>query len=79
MRTLEEQVVIITGAARGIGKSIANSVAKAGGHAIVTDILEGEAEETAAAIRASGGKATALRLDITRPEQAEEIAAAVIE
>ncbi|MGQ3293108.1 MAG: SDR family NAD(P)-dependent oxidoreductase, partial [Shinella sp.] len=49
MRTLEEQVVIITGAARGIGKSIANSVAKAGGHAIVTDILEGEAEETAAA------------------------------
>lgn len=56
MRTLEEQVVIITGAARGIGKFIANSVAKAGGHAIVTDILDREAEETAAAIRALGAR-----------------------
>jgi len=79
MRSLESQVVIVTGAARGIGRSIARSVAAAGGHAIVTDILEDEAAQVAAAIEAEGGKATAMLLDITRPEEAEAAAAEVME
>ncbi len=73
MTSLSDQVIIVTGAANGIGRAIAQTVAKAGAHAIVTDILFAKAEEAAEQIRAAGGLATALPLDITRPEDAEKV------
>ncbi|MCD2184765.1 SDR family NAD(P)-dependent oxidoreductase [Rhizobium sp. GN54] len=79
MSPLKEHVIIVTGAARGIGKTIAETVARQGGHVIVTDILTDGAEAVAAGITASGGSATAFTLDITRPEDAEAVAGKILE
>ncbi len=79
MSPLKQHVIIVTGAARGIGKSIAETVARQGGHVIVTDILTDEAEAVASGIAASGGSATAFTLDITRPEDAEAVAGKILE
>jgi rhamnulose-1-phosphate aldolase/alcohol dehydrogenase len=64
-RDLEGRVVIVTGAASGIGRDIAISVAAAGAHVVVADLDETRAEETAEAVRASGGEARAVRTDVT--------------
>ena len=71
---LEEKVVIITGAARGIGKVYARAVAQAGGKVVVSDILEGE--ETAQEILKAGGEAMSIRTDITDEADVEALASA---
>lgn len=73
MSALSDQVIIITGAANGIGRAIAEGVSRAGGHAIVTDIDLARAEQTAGEIREAGGGATAMPLDITRPDEAAKV------
>ncbi|CAN7634467.1 SDR family NAD(P)-dependent oxidoreductase [Brucella pseudogrignonensis] len=73
MSVLQDQVVVVTGAARGIGQAIANVVARDGAHVIVADILADEGEAVAEAIRAAGGEATAMTLDITQPDQVADL------
>lgn len=58
------RTVVVTGAARGIGRAIAGAFAAAGDVVVVADLDDGAAERTAAAIRAGGGQATAVRLDV---------------
>jgi len=62
---LEENVALVTGAARGIGEAIARLFAKEGAAVVIGDILEKEGEATAEDIRAQGGEARFLRLDVT--------------
>ncbi len=62
---LEDKVALVTGAARGIGKSIAKSLAREGAHVIVMDR---PAEESAVSVLANELKGTMLLLDITDPE-----------
>ncbi len=59
------KIVCITGAASGIGRGIAESVAKQGATVIATDRDGAGAELVAAAIRERGGKASASALDVT--------------
>ena len=54
-KELARQVALITGAASGIGKVIAQRLAVEGAHIIVTDVDGAGAEETAAAINAAAG------------------------
>ncbi|MDG2524303.1 3-hydroxybutyrate dehydrogenase [Stenotrophomonas sp. HITSZ_GD] len=57
--------VLITGAGSGIGAGIAAELAATGRHLIVSDMDLAAAEAVAAAIRADGGSAQALALDVT--------------
>ncbi|MDP2738879.1 MAG: SDR family NAD(P)-dependent oxidoreductase [Pseudorhodobacter sp.] len=59
---------ILIGAATGIGRSTAIDFAREGAAIVIADINFSEAEVTAAAIRAAGGKATAVGCDV-RDEQ----------
>ena len=85
-KPLLNQVAVVTGASRGIGKQIAIDFAKAGADVIVTarssesapSKLPGTIEETARLVEAEGRRAAAIPLDVTNHEQIEETAARVI-
>lgn len=63
---LKDQIVLVTGGARGIGKAIAENFAKKGAHLIIADISLGSAEETAREIAAAGVRTLALSLDVSK-------------
>lgn len=65
MSRLDDRVAIITGAARGVGSTIAKTLAAAGAQVVLTDILTEEGEKVAAEI---GEAASFLRLDVTSEE-----------
>ncbi len=69
---LKDKVALITGAARGIGKSIALAFARAGADVVVADVNLEEAEKTAKEIEGLGGKALALTVDVTDYAKVEE-------
>src|SRR6266516_3639070 len=77
MRTLDGKIALVTGAGSGIGAAIADRFARAGAHVIVTDLNEAMASDTERRVRASGGAAESLRLDVTNEEDATRIAAVV--
>ncbi|MXO74297.1 SDR family oxidoreductase [Altererythrobacter aerius] len=68
MRGLQGKVGVIAGGARGIGAATARRLAEEGASVVIGDLLADQAEETANAIRAAGGKAIAVMLDGTDAE-----------
>jgi 3-oxoacyl-[acyl-carrier protein] reductase len=59
MPTLKNQVAIITGSGRGIGREIALKLAAEGAKVVINDLDEGPADDTVATIQAKGGEAIA--------------------
>lgn len=68
---LEDKVVLITGAARGIGRATAFVMAEQGAQIGVADILP-EVAATAEAIERDGGRAAFASFDIADPKEARE-------
>ena len=76
MGKLDNKVVIVTGASRGIGAEIANLFAKEGGKVVCAartlkegdHPLEGSLEKTVSDIKAFGGEAVAITANISLPE-----------
>ncbi len=64
-RSLAGRVALVTGASRGIGAATAIELARRGAHVVITARSQGGLEETDDAIRAAGGNATLLVLDLT--------------
>lgn len=60
--------ILITGAASGIGAGIAVELARAGEHVVLCDLELGGAEAVAASIRATGGSAQAIAMNVTSDE-----------
>jgi len=65
LRTYDNAVAIVTGAASGIGRALAEELAHRGCEVVLADLQIGLAEEAASVINASGGKAVAAELDVT--------------
>lgn len=65
MQRFEGKTVIVTGGGGGIGGSTCRRLAKEGARVAVLDLNAETAEKVAAAIRADGGQAAAIRCDIT--------------
>jgi NAD(P)-dependent dehydrogenase (short-subunit alcohol dehydrogenase family) len=65
---LDGRRALVTGAGRGIGLAMAAALAEAGAHVTLAARTAAEIEDAAAAIRAAGGSADALRLDVTDPQ-----------
>ena len=62
---LDEKVALVTGGAQGIGRVISEELAGQGAHVILGDVnLEG-AEKTAAELKQTGAKASAVRIDVS--------------
>jgi 3-oxoacyl-[acyl-carrier protein] reductase len=74
-----ERVAIVTGAARGIGAATAERLGRDGFAVGVLDLDERSCEAVAARIRDSGGRAAAVRVDVTSAEQVESGVARVAE
>ncbi len=67
---LSGKVAIITGAAQGIGRAIATRLAEEGAKVAIADINDAVAAKTAEEIRAGGGQALAVKLDVTSLDNA---------
>lgn len=77
MARLKDKIAIVTGAGIGIGQAISKRFADEGAHVWVTDINADTAAATANAIQASGGKATALRVDVSKGQDLTALVRAV--
>ena len=69
---LENKVALITGGARGIGRSIALLFAQEGCNVVVGDVNLPEAQKTCLDIEAYGRKSLALEMDVTDCKKVEE-------
>lgn len=75
---LKGKVVIITGAARGIGRATAIRAAKEGASVVIADWLEKEGKATAKVIEANGGKVLYVKTDIRSTEDCNRLVAETI-
>ena len=69
---LEGKKAVVTGAGRGIGRSIALALARNGADVAVLDMDEAGAGETAGIIEQTGRKSLALAVDVSRLSEVEE-------
>ena len=74
MGRLDGQNAVVTGAARGIGRAIAEALADEGAHVALCDLQEDWLAETAAAVKAKGVNVLTVGVDVT---DAEGVSAAV--
>ena len=65
MNALNGKVAVVTGAASGIGKQIALTLAQAGAAVAIADLQQDAAQRVAVEIEAAGGKALAVAMDVT--------------
>ncbi len=69
---LKDRTAVVTGGARGIGKSIALLFAQEGADIVVCDVNIAEAQKTSSEIEALGRKSMALEMDVTNFAKVEE-------
>ncbi|HEY9818489.1 MAG TPA: 3-oxoacyl-[acyl-carrier-protein] reductase [Candidatus Obscuribacterales bacterium] len=77
---LHEQVAVVTGASRGIGRAIALALAEAGAKVAVNYARSSQAaDEVVEKITAAGGEAIALQADVAQADQVDSLIGAVLE
>ncbi len=80
MNTLQDQVAIVTGASRGIGRAIALALTAAGAKVVINYASSSTAAEAVVSeIGAQGGEAIALQADVSQSDQVEALVTAVLD
>jgi len=72
----DAKVVLVTGSSRGLGKSIALDIGKAGQKVVVNYVSDGSkesAEEVVKEIKAAGGDAVAIQADSSKPDDIKKL------
>ena len=75
---LDNQIIIVTGAAKGMGEAHARHLASKGAHVVMTDV-DSIGVETAEDIRKKGASAEFHRLDVVDEAGWQQLTAAVVE
>lgn len=78
MGRLEGKVVLVTGAANGIGRAAALAIAREGGSVVIGDIEEAGGLATANSIVTSGGQATFVKCDMSKAVDVENMVGTVL-
>ena len=73
------KVGLVTGGGSGIGRGIADTLATLGAHVVLASRKQERVDAAAAEIRAAGGKASGVAVDVREPERVQQMVAAVKE
>jgi len=76
---LKDKVAIVTGAGTGLGAAIATVFAKEGASVVVNDVDIEAAKEVVKNIENGGGKAIAIKTDVSNRQEVEELTKATID
>lgn len=76
---LSGKTALVTGASRGIGRALSIALAKAGAHVLALARTSGGLEELDDEIRAVGGTASLIPMDLTEGDSVEQLAAALMQ
>lgn len=79
MLTLKNKVAVITGARQGMGRTHALTLAKAGAKVVVSDISLKDCEKVVKEIEKEGGEAIAIKCDVAKKEEIDEMIKKTIE
>ncbi len=75
---LTNKTAIVTGSRRGIGKAIAQALAREGASVVITDVSQEECQAVADEINSFGGKALAIKCDISVKTEVQQMFARTI-
>jgi len=78
MAMLKDKVALVTGAAQGIGKAIAETLAREGAHVAICDVNLEKAQETAKEISALGVKSTAYKTNVSVAAECDSLIESVV-
>jgi NAD(P)-dependent dehydrogenase (short-subunit alcohol dehydrogenase family) len=78
MRSFENKVAVVTGAASGVGQALAVQLAEMGTRVAIADINDDNLDKTAEAIRAKGGKVSRHTVDVSSRTSVHDFSDAVV-
>ena len=78
-RSFEGKVAVVTGAARGMGRAVAEKLAEGGAAVVVNDVREDVIREVVSEIERQGGRAMAYCADVTNYTQVQAMFRAAVD